>query len=255
MGDNVDINNVHAESVKHVLLALPSWAVDIRRARWLVRYGDRKSVNLRMVKRYQDEVCLQFVLPQAMTLMDYLYKKGTMDEDSAAILCKELLQMLNGLNPGVTHWGFIDSSMVYVNGSGQLVGVLPIGVVLSQLGVKAVTMNVLQRGAVSESMVPVTLPPEIRDAAIRGGSLQVIAEKHFRSTDTFACALIVLEALSKQSNTTPRGKKLEEAGDLISSCGNDFLKKALFPDPAWRLSDEDALTHPWLRRGSQCSRV
>jgi len=245
------------QPVRNVLLALPEWVVDLRRARWMVRFSDRRAVKLKAVKRNEERVCLQFEhpsfhpsLPKCDALENYLSISGKMSEESARDLGRDLLYIITGLNHGVTHWGFIDPSMVFVSPLGRVTSLLPLGAILSRNGVKAVAMNVMDRAC--QLMKPDSLPPEVKKAAITGSGWQSIAQEHYRSTDSFAVASLVLEALSDQSLKIPSyARKITQVSEVLSTTANDFLKKALFEDPAWRLAGEEAIAHPWLLAGGR----
>merc|ERR1719253_790514 len=55
-----------ARPQRRVLVALPEWAVDMKRARWLVRFSDKMVLRLRSLRRSNstERICLEFEHPE-----------------------------------------------------------------------------------------------------------------------------------------------------------------------------------------------
>merc|ERR1711865_632801 len=95
-----------------------------------------------------------------------------------------------------------------------------------------------------------SLCPEVKKATLNDTGWQSI-EDHCRSTDSYAIASLVLEAticLEAQPSKAKQSQsdRISKIMGTLSPSANDFLLKALFHDPAWRLVGNEALAHPWL---------
>jgi len=155
-----------------------------------------------------------------------------MREKETCKLCRELVEFLTGLQLTPFHLsGLLDESSVFLTPSSSLSCMLPLGCLLSMRGMKAVASMVLDRGGCTG------LAPEIKLAVLANGIISGHTEHRFAS-DSFAIAALVRKIIFWH----PAEPMMEQ----ISEVGNDWMIKASYVHPKWRLCGHSALKHPWL---------
>lgn len=230
---------------KSVLLALPGWAVDLERAKWLERLPLRHEDCQKMVlvwschqDRCTGNVCFQMDYPHGESLEARL-ARGPLEAEQGRKLCFSLVQMILRLQRTMFRlWGFLDASMVFLNEAGELSSVLPMGCLLSFEGAKSFALVALEQSGVH-------LPPEVERAVATDDQTLIQKPTMFVATDTYGVAALVLEAMAQAAPADVRDKAV--MGRLPEDA-SDFLHKALYNDPDWRLYGRESLAHPWFGR-------
>lgn len=233
--------NGAARPQRRVLLALPKWAADRVRARWLARTNVKLpniiNVTRTIVAEEDDLTFIEFEYPSGESL-DVWLQRQRMPESVARNLCFDLLNTLVGCRfSPIRFRGLLTPEAVYVSASGSLIGVMPVGSALSYSGVKHSLPQIEKVG--NEG-----LPPELKRAFDAGNRMTVLSQEIASASDLYSAAAIVLQAMTGQQ---PEAARNSETTDVLSPLASDLLHKALYQDPSWRLSCEDALQHPWLK--------
>jgi len=229
-----------------MLLALPDWAVDVRRAHNLVQYasnlqGMQKFCRLTRVVRAPcfNQVVVECDLPRGESLESWLGRHGSLDEETSQDLFRELLQIMASMHrtsrSSITLWGLIHPSMVHLGPRGDLVSMIPIGCLLSFAGAKSCGLTLC------DSMTMHWLPPELYKAISTSDRFLIVDASARFAADTFAAAAVVLHAMRQ---VPPDG--LHNSALLLPESAVDLLSKVLYVDFRWRLSCADAQDHPWL---------
>jgi len=255
----IEGNDGGTRPTRHVLLALPGWAVEFRRAQWLARLQGRPENDTRLCRLCRvfqvemgDVVVFEFEHPcreggnNIKALSQWLERctNGYMGEADGQVLCLDLLQLLTGLqSTPMRLWGFADASMVFLGGGGRLGRLLPIGCLLTLAGAKAVAAKLIEEADSNSQNAPRGITPEL--AAVLSSGRVFADDAHKITSDTYAVVALVLEAMLQ---TGPEGIRDCKVTTALSESANDFFHKALYEDPEWRLCGEQALAHPWLRR-------
>jgi len=199
----------------------------------LWRTNKADDMDLESVK---SDVVFEFDCPKGESLESWLNTNGQMTEAVAQRLCRDLLNIL--IAHGQQHtmlrfWGLLLPNTVFVSPDGALVSVLPLGSVLSLRGARAVAKDITCWG----------IAPEL----LRVNSTNY--SKHqdpWKATDSYGVAALVLEALAR---IKPKNLMDKNIVDTLPHFAIDFLHKALFDDPSWRLTGREAMSHPWMQRG------
>lgn len=232
-GDACVIEDLSSQR-RRVLVALPEWAVDINQTRWLIklRDGPKTLVRLRNVELNHDTAILEFGFPRGESVAQRCKEFACMGEAEACKLCRELVELLTSLRPTPFHLGgLLDVSLVFLTQSSSLSCILPLACLLSLQGWHAAALSVLLHTG------PGSLSPEIISAVAGNGIVSCSTQLRFAS-DSYAIAALVRTVL----NWHPSGPKMQRVSDV----GNDWMIKALYEDPKWRLYGHSALKHPWL---------
>merc|ERR1712062_451698 len=130
--------------------------------------------------------------------------------------------------------GCLDRSMLFVNPAGRLEKLLPLGCILSFAGLQASLTGAVKRQAWGN------MSPEMK-VAVELGMKSTLRDPDVNfAADSYAAATLVRQALA-QHVSSDRNCKYS-----ISDIGEDFLRKAMYDDPSWRLCADDALSHPWF---------
>mmetsp|Transcript_4884 Transcript_4884/g.11410 ORF Transcript_4884/g.11410 Transcript_4884/m.11410 type:complete len:371 (-) Transcript_4884:261-1373(-) len=233
-----------------VLVLLPSWAVDLERAKWLCEMGPNKAyhhlctlLSVTQNKR-RDSVLLEFDYPAGLPLDEWLESQDReLDkEEYCRLLCRELLVVRVKLGSTLLRfWGFLNSSNISVTHHGSLVKITSLGYVLSSKGAKAMARSEIRKGRKGP------LPPElIKLLEIQTQSeepRQVHSPAMDVTTDSYAVAALVLKVLTGREPSQMQDQTLLES---IPKESVDWFGRVLFADPAWRLSGMDAIEHTWL---------
>lgn len=228
---------------KRVLVALPSRAVDQKKAKMLSRAQSSLMARqclvcplLRVIQPVAlDIIVLEFDFPKGKPLTE-LNELEHVSEDVARALCRDLLNTSLGLSTvSLTLRGLLDCSMVYVDQTCRLSGLIPLGSILSQNGVDRAIMSVISTNRMEQ------LAPDLLQLAALGDRPRHDDFDACSGWDTFAVAAIALQALLSISPSA-----VDKACKALSHPAGDFLCKTLHWDPQWRLCGEDALSHPWL---------
>lgn len=229
-----------------MLLALPSWAVDIQRARWLTKaLNALPGLQAILCRLHQvtyvvhfNTVVLEFVYPKGESLSERLGSSKHMSENGARVLCRDLLQVVTDMRQTPLRlWGILPSATVYLDKRGEVCSLLPIGCVLSFRGAKSCAMSMVERAGSK------CLPPELDRAIFLTDQDLVEDVEACFAADNYAVAALVLEALVRKR---PEDMRQKAVTALLPEASVDLLHKVLYEDWAWRLTGNDALAHPWL---------
>jgi len=253
-GDACVIAEAKDETKRRVLLALPDWTVDLQRARWLERMRGRFEDTSLLAKPLRiipeaDILIFEFEYPSGISLADWVRKCGYMPEVGANVLYKDLMGLSMEFQSSMMRlWGFVDSRMVMLSPYGRLAKLLPLGCLLSFRGATAVVMH--------NAMAGNRLAPELAQALAEGNRAVGSNRDLMAGADAYAVAMVTLEALAGRQeelgDSWERSAEWErKAVDSLTETASDLFHKALYEDPAWRLSVDDALEHPWLTMGVQ----
>lgn len=251
---------------KRVLLALPDWAVDLRRAKWMARAtgssqmpsGSRCSMcRFYHAKAVGDNVVLEFDFPAGKPITWFLEERGALSEAVGKQLCCDLLTCILGHHESTLRlWGFIDASTVFLDSHGFARCLLPLGNLLSIRGVKAVCMALSERAKDTSNTAAACyhIPPELY-LALHDGIYGVhTLDEHSVGTDSYGVIALIAEAMSWGERDRPRQAGHPRVASHLSAAAKDCLNKALYEDPAWRLCGKDLLVHQWMttlkRRGT-----
>jgi hypothetical protein len=227
---------------RRVLLALPDAAVDLQRAKWLSRRpgftAEAASLcHLRRVKEVKasGSVVVDFDYPRGVPLTEVLQSRP-LNDVSALHLMRNLLRLVTCLGPSPLRLlGLIDVSMVFLNSKDSLEALIPLGCLLSFVGIRAAFFKEFQRNC------DPPWPPELKKAVVQNNEGFVTDLDRAPVTDSYAIAVIALRALGQQRVD---GKDIQVE---VSPLARDMLQKALHHEPEWRLSGVAALSHPWLK--------
>mmetsp|Transcript_79446 Transcript_79446/g.208621 ORF Transcript_79446/g.208621 Transcript_79446/m.208621 type:complete len:388 (+) Transcript_79446:79-1242(+) len=233
--------------LSRVLLAFPDWAVDMPRARWLEMAMKRPDMTPKLCRFRRihsapnfNSVVLEFDYPRGEALTRWLDRSdGVISEDGAIGLCRDLLTVVSSLEQmEMPQWGMLHPSSVFVNKSGSLMMLLPLGCLLSYKGALASVLSIVM--AQGRSRVAPELYQELNNTEAK---LLKNPEATF-AADIFAVALIVVEAMAGGAGL----EALQGPSDKGLGAGaTDLLAKMLYKEHTWRLCGRDALAHPWLK--------
>lgn len=230
---------------RRVVVALPCWAVDGQRARWLSRTSQDLRHICKLYRFVKEDECdyafCEFQYPAGICLDDVL-EGGTnhLSEIAARNLGRDLFHstVAKCADTLVRFRGLLDTRSVFINpNTGSLMSVAAIGSVLSYNGVKACITSMMCINTAG------SVPPEIIKAVKIGDRVRIVHPQTASATDTYSVAAVILKTLSGQ---LPKAARHSETLQLLPKLANDLLQKALVDDPSWRLSYVDALSHPWL---------
>uniref|UniRef100_A0A6T1J6C5 Protein kinase domain-containing protein n=1 Tax=Alexandrium monilatum TaxID=311494 RepID=A0A6T1J6C5_9DINO len=237
-------------SRKHILLAMPEWAVDVDLAYRLAQLTTCLELDSRVCRLWRvscvhtfNTVVFEFEAPQGEPLSRWLQRCGHIPEDGAVELCRGLLHVVSHLQ-GVRLclWGLIHTSMTYVDHGASFATVLPVACLFSFHGAKCAAVTMCDRCA------DLCLTPEM-ERAITVSDRALLQEPEARSAaDNYAVAALVLRAIAKVG---PEDACWAFVSESVSEAAADLLSKALCRDYAWRLTPQNALVHRWLRPCAQ----
>eukprot|EP00928_Gymnodinium_smaydae_P020080 TRINITY_DN17756_c0_g1_i1.p1 TRINITY_DN17756_c0_g1~~TRINITY_DN17756_c0_g1_i1.p1 ORF type:complete len:389 (+),score=81.33 TRINITY_DN17756_c0_g1_i1:104-1168(+) len=241
------------ETAQNILLALPTWAVDIKSGTLLANLTSsglsqplRNLCQLRSCSKLNTmntAVC-NFRCPLGVPLHEAVHEYGRLTEDNARAICGQLLDLVRNCHRSNVYFrGLLLPSTVFLQkGGNNLEVVVPIGSVLSWAGFKATVQDIESH----------RIAPEISSALYKDVRRFDLSRYSPASADVFAVAALVLEGLA---GVPPNKLKDPKVAERVSDDAYDFLLRALHGDPAWRLSLEDALVHRWLRPPPQQQQV
>eukprot|EP00930_Biecheleria_cincta_P036224 TRINITY_DN24852_c0_g1_i1.p1 TRINITY_DN24852_c0_g1~~TRINITY_DN24852_c0_g1_i1.p1 ORF type:complete len:298 (-),score=40.68 TRINITY_DN24852_c0_g1_i1:193-1086(-) len=169
---------------RRVLLAMPTWAADKKRARWLARSNAGlpvvTNITRTIVSDEDDLIFVEFEYPSGESLDVWLRNHQKMPEAIARRLCFDLLNTLVSCRSSPIRFrGLLTLDAVYVSGSGCLIKVLPVGAVLSYLGVKTSLPLVAKVG-------DEVLPPEMEQAIEKGNRMVVLSDEMASISDLYS---------------------------------------------------------------------
>lgn len=223
-----------------VVIAFPNWAVDTRRTQWLQHMTSNSEAStlgslwqLNNLARLNTVIC-HFKYPIGVPLHMWTRQNGYMKDGLARSLCATLMKWVQHFSSTpVRFWGLLLPSMIFLSEAGRLTYFLPLGAVLSWPGVQSTCLDIDTE----------RLAPEIATAVTEGSRGKLEERGRATSADAYSVAALVLEAMA---GVVP--SKIKDVHDMLSDDANDFLRRLLYKDPAWRLSVGDALEHPWLQQ-------
>lgn len=239
-------NGSNDKSRMHVLLALPDWAVDLKRTRWLMRQSKRGRLDtsppLPLCALYACRECpafglvvLEFSYPEGRELTKHLPVASLRE---AQLLGRDLFKLVFGNSPQLCFWGLLNASMIFMERSGRLCQLVPVSCLLTLLGVRATAAHIAHRGKSSR------LAPELKamllDEAARADETILSG---LASSDSYAIGHVMLQALLGKRAEYGDGRALMS----LSSEAQDLMQKVLYEEPEWRLLAQGALQHRWLR--------
>lgn len=223
------------DSSRHVLLVLDETAVDYERTKWLAKVQPSQQAHqcccpLLHVLYSRPTGCMifRFDYPLGESIKERMCRTGCLPEGMACLLLKDLMTLLVRLERSPFRmWGLLDDTMVFLDESGRLSNLLPMGCLLSSRKALRVAQDMY---TAHNDVVPDLL-------TMREG-------KNIFAMDSYAIASVVLKAATSQS---PRILQTRDI-DRLSEASRDCLQKATYPEPEWRLIGRRVLQHPWLAR-------
>mmetsp|Transcript_56127 Transcript_56127/g.180136 ORF Transcript_56127/g.180136 Transcript_56127/m.180136 type:complete len:371 (+) Transcript_56127:59-1171(+) len=233
---------------RRVLVALPTWAVDVRRAQCLAQVAANTPERVRHLVRLWRVCCcdvfgsvvLEFDFPNGEALNARLRRSGCLEEEEARVIGRQLLEALTNLRPTPLRlWGLLGTTEVYLGEEGSLTSILPLACLLSFKGAKSTALT-FSLGQCGHSR---RLPPELKRAVLTTERLLAEDAEARAAADVYAVGALLLEASTpKESIETEARNILEDLPDGMSS----MLLRMLYSEPEWRLTAEEALVHAWM---------
>lgn len=197
-----------------------------------LRSLDHDQIN-RLIAVVEDEFCVHLILEyaQGTDLMETLLMTGPMEEQQAAEIIRQLLEVLAYCHShGVVHRDLKPENIMVSGVSGEK------EITLVDFGLAREAGKELEEG--EDEGTPVYLAPEVRSQTlICDGSL-----------DMFSLGVVLFAMLSGRlpsRQATPALASLPE----IPPGARDFLARLLVESEN-RLSAVEALEHPWLNAGA-----
>ncbi|CAJ1410758.1 unnamed protein product [Effrenium voratum] len=219
------------DTARHAMLPVPRWAVRGQVASWLAKTAPVPGLcQVANFDEFEDLLLFDFRLP-GESLENLVRSGGPL----AAGSCQQLAaQLLRGL------WATRDTPLrlrgllapCHVFHGPQGFGMLPLGAMLQWRGLQA-AFEKMSGG-----------PPEIVTAMSDGdeGKALVFDQSLASSADVYSVAAVVWFAFFGQMMDGATQDELLSLPPLAA----DFLQKALYRDPMWRLSLAQAICHAWI---------
>jgi len=240
---------------KRVLLALPSWAVDFRRSKWLAQVSSTSAGAWRLCplrRCYQCELfsttVLEFELPEGQALDTFLEQSGPLTEADARRLARDLLASLDLMRlAGFTFSGLMGASSVHLASGGRLGCLLPVGCLFTAAGARTVVRMASAQLDDGGSF----LAPEVQEAAHSISVCLVDKDDETQAAaDAHAAGALLLRACA---GVLPQAVWQPAVLEALPRGAADLLPRLLHKDRAWRLRVQDALLHPWVRSGREAA--
>jgi len=181
-------------------------------------------------------VVFEFAYPRGQPLSELLKDGRPLSIDKAQLLLYRLLALVTTATfEPLRLSGFIHPSMVYLDPEDNLQAVVPLGCLLTFIGVKANLLQVVQAGQ------EWALAPEVK-CAVLTQNVWILSDVDMATiTDSYAVALLVVRALGQDFFDRNKGVQVD-----VPEIARDMLVKVLHHESEWRLSGRGALNHPWM---------
>merc|ERR1712224_1193967 len=131
-------------------------------------------------------------------------------------------------------WCMFLPDFMFVDDEASLVNVFPIGAILSLSGVLSMALRIER----------IKFAPELQ-AWISAQYKYHFSPECLLKAGVYAVAASILHA---HADLMPAQLCHPRAHGTLSKEAADFMERALFEEPEWRLHIETALQHPWLKK-------
>ncbi|VDL91668.1 unnamed protein product [Schistocephalus solidus] len=204
-----------------------------RELRLLTSIQHQNMVDLRDV--FLDAKRLIWVIEDLVpvSLWDQLRNRITMNEDDAAVVIRQILNLLNSLHTeDISYVGLSPENLFFADKGRQRI----------VLGGATQYQRYLEDRPVRLSFrSTIYVPPEIYSAERRN---QRCPPEVSPATDTWSVGALLYQIITGDTTNRPSIAELERR--KVSPVLIDFARKLLEPDPTKRPTIEEALQHPWL---------